>query len=420
MPSYKKIVISFFFTVILCSNINAAKIYEYEDRDILFAIEYENLNDYLRAKNTYLRLFENTKNSEYLLKYLRISLFRSEFKDAKKFSLKYLDKKSSDYEQVLRVYIISLINLKEFNTALKYSKDLLKENKSSLNYEIVANVYFAKREFLNAVKYFESAYIENNSSEVLFNLVNILYAYAGQKQKAISYLETHIRLFGDDYLISSKLLSIYQEQNNLNGIISVLKRMYRTLEDNENYSKKRTFQLLVSYLEKKDLKLAIEFLEKEDSDDKKLFNLYKRNHNFKKALKLANKIYKKESNIDYLAQIAILEFELAKNKKRVLSSVIKKFEDVLSVLNNHIYQNYLGYILIEYTSDAKKGLTYINKALEQAPNNIAYLDSLAWGEYKLGNCKLAKKYMQKVIDVAGLDDYDIKKHWNKIKECAKK
>ena len=265
MPSYKKIVISFFFTVILCSNINAAKIYEYEDRDILYAIEYENLNDYSSAKKIYLKLFENTKNSEYLLKYLRISLYKREFLDAKKYSLKYLNKKSINYEQVLRVYIVSLINLKEFNTALKYSKDLLKENKSALNYEIVANVYFAKREFLNAVKYFESAYIENNSSEVLFNLVNVLYAYAAQKEKAISYLETHIRLFGDDYLISSKLLSIYQEQNNLNGIISVLKRMYRTLEDNENYSKKRTFQLLVSYLEQKDLNLAIEFLQKEDS-----------------------------------------------------------------------------------------------------------------------------------------------------------
>ncbi len=79
-----------------------------------------------------------------------------------------------------------------------------------------------------------------------------------------------------------------------------------------------------------------------------------------------------------------------KIKKTVLKSVIKKFEDVLTVLDNHVYQNYLGYILIDFDVDINKGgLDFVNKALEKAPpNNLAYIDSLAWGgQYKLKQCK---------------------------------
>ena len=99
--------------------------------------------------------------------------------------------------------------------------------------------------------------------------------------------------------------------------------------------------------------------------------------------------------------------------------MIEKFEKVLRVLDNHVYQNYLGYILIEYDKDIKRGLMYVNKALLQAPKNVAYLDSLAWGEYKLGRCKKAKEHMQEVINEVGEDDLEIKHHWKKIKECLK-
>lgn len=71
---------------------------------------------------------------------------------------------------------------------------------------------------------------------------------------------------------------------------------------------------------------------------------------------MAKELYAKTANIDYLAQIAMLEFESAKNKKDVLKSVIKKFNDVLTVLDNHIYQNYLGYLLIDFDVDIKGSL----------------------------------------------------------------
>ena len=60
------------------------------------------------------------------------------------------------------------------------------------------------------------------------------------------------------------------------------------------------------------------------------------------------------------------------------------------------------------------------KALEKDSSNIAYIDTLAWGEYKLKNCKEAFINMKKVVDEVGLDDAEIKLHWENIKECYRK
>ncbi len=59
------------------------------------------------------------------------------------------------------------------------------------------------------------------------------------------------------------------------------------------------------------------------------------------------------------------------------------------------------------------------KALKEEPNNLAYIDTLAWGEYKIKNCQEANKQMKRVVDEVGLNDEEIKLHWEKIKECKK-
>ena len=55
------------------------------------------------------------------------------------------------------------------------------------------------------------------------------------------------------------------------------------------------------------------------------------------------------------------------------------------------FLNFLGYLLIDYDIDVKEGVGHIKKALEISPLNPAYLDSLAWGYYKLKDCVSAKQ-----------------------------
>jgi len=416
---YKRYLVIFVFITSLLSN-ELDKNFN-EDLYILYALEYEKQGKTNESRILYEKLFENTKNYEYFIKYLRASLATGNFKDIIKKVQPHLNKDIDEQELILRIYCVSLLNLNETDKAMVVAQRLLKEYKSALNYEVLANVYFVKKDYEKAASYFESSYSMNNDSNTLFNLVNVLYAYLNKKPEALAYLETHVRLYGCDSIVCSKLVSIYQEQNNIDGIISVLKRSYQANKDNGNEEMAtKTYKFLITYLEKKDINEAILFLEKEKIDDEKLIALYKRVNKPLKALKLVRKLYKEDGNIDYLAQIAILEFETAKDKRKVLNKVIKKFNDVLTVLDNHVYQNYLGYLLIDYDIDVKKGLKYVESALEKAPNNIAYIDSQAWAYYKLNNCVEAYRLMKRVVDEVGLSEAEIRLHWNKIKECSKK
>lgn len=110
---------------------------------------------------------------------------------------------------------------------------------------------------------------------------------------------------------------------------------------------------------------------------------------------------------------------MAEDKRKVLNSVIAKFEKVIEHIDNHIYENYLAYILIDFNINVSKGVTLVKKALKEEPNNLAYIDTLAWGQYKLKNCQEANKQMKRVVDEVGLNDEEIKLHWEKIKECKK-
>lgn len=391
-----------------------------EDLYIVYALEYERLREVNNAREVYLKLYEKTAKTEYLVKFLKISLSTKNFMDVKRVASKYLNSNMKNNEIVLRIYCVALLNLREHDEALKIGQKLIKKYDTAINYDVVGNVYFVIKQYKKAKEYFESAYVLSKNSSSLFNLVNIQYAYLNKKDEAIAYLETHIRLYGCDYLVCTKLISFYQEQNDLDGAISILKRAYKEFKEQEQYTNmQKIYNLLISYLEKRDIKEAIEFLEKNATDDIRLLSLYRRTNEIDKSLALVRKLYKQDGNIELLAQIAILEFENAKDKKKILPSVIKKFEDVLNVLDNHVYQNYLGYILIDFDLDINRGIELINKALEKAPNNAAYIDSLAWGQYKLNDCESAYKNMIKVVNEVGLVDEEIKLHWKKIKECNK-
>jgi len=426
VSSYKSLIFSFILLFIAgCSSKHEIaidkKVFEDEDKLIVHALEYERSGNFNNSKRIYEELYEYTKRYNYLLKAAKINLKTKDYVKAKELSKKNIKHFKHKEEELTRIYIASLIGLKEYDKALLTAKELLKKYNNSLNYETVANVYYMIKDYKNSIKYFESAYASNANAKTLLNLVNILYTYLNQKEKAISYLETHSRLYECNFEVCSRLLIIYQEQKNIDGMISVLKRSFNKFKKDKNiHGQYKMTNMLLPLLEQKDIKLAIKFLEKNKLNDLKLLSLYKRTNQLKKALNLMKDLYKKTKYIDLLAQIAILEFEVAKDKRKVLKSVIKKFEDVLAVLDNHTYQNFLGYLLIDYDIDVRKGLGLVKKALKKSPNNVAYIDSLAWGQYKLKECKDALRNMKIVVDEIGLDDNEIKLHWEKIKECNKK
>ena len=262
------------------------------------------------------------------------------------------------------------------------------------------------------------AYQLTNSSNTLLTITSIQYNNLFDKENAIKRLENHIQMSGYDFNLSIQLLSFYEKLNQKEKLISLLKNMFFYYKNSENqFLLNKTKILFIQYVARDDISIAIDFLEENHEEDENLLNLYKISNQPEKAYELLDRLYRNTNNLDYLAQQAIFQFEMTNDKESILNDVIAKFEKVLENISNHVYENYLAYILIDFDIDVKKGLVLVKKALEVEPNNIAYIDTLAWGEYKIRNCKEAYIQMKRVVDEIGTDDYDIKLHWDQIQEC---
>ena len=60
------------------------------------------------------------------------------------------------------------------------------------------------------------------------------------------------------------------------------------------------------------------------------------------------------------------------------------------------YNNY-AYSLVERNEEIDYALTLAEKAIEISPNTSAYLDTIGWIHYKLGNYTIAKDFIAKAI-----------------------
>jgi tetratricopeptide (TPR) repeat protein len=65
--------------------------------------------------------------------------------------------------------------------------------------------------------------------------------------------------------------------------------------------------------------------------------------------------------------------------------------------DNAATQNYLGYMLADRGVKLDEAVTMLKKAVAFDPQNYAYLDSLAWAYFKLGQYALAEDYESKAV-----------------------
>src|SRR5258707_2863836 len=71
--------------------------------------------------------------------------------------------------------------------------------------------------------------------------------------------------------------------------------------------------------------------------------------------------------------------------------------------SNSMALNYLGYMLADRNSHLEEALTLIKKALDLDPHNIAYLDSLGWTYFRLGNYDQAEENLRRAADKTPTD-----------------
>jgi len=387
-----------------------------EDAYIMFALRAEQIRDYKSAALFFNKLYKESSKKEYLYRALSNKLSAKEYESVVQ-KVDTLTQNALEDAKLIRLKIIALVELGRLNEAKALAIRLANKTKEADDYLLTSDVYIKKKEFDMAVKYLNSAYAQEYNEKILDKMAIILYVNLDRKKDAIAYLETHTRVNGCSKLICNRLIGIYSNENNIDGLLSTYKRLYN-VEKNEKIAKK----IIQIYGYKRDYIQLINFLEQAGADDDVLLQLYITGKNYEKAYKLADKLYEKSADINYLGQSAIYEYENSGKKisQTTLKDVIKKLEKVALQTQEPLYYNYLGYILIDHEVDVKKGMEYVQKVLKENPESAYYLDSLAWGYYKLGQCKEAKKVIEKVLILEGGDNEEVLEHVKVIDKCLKK
>jgi tetratricopeptide (TPR) repeat protein len=141
---------------------------------------------------------------------------------------------------------------------------------------------------------------------------------------------------------------------------------------------------------------------KDSADDRETYislsNIYSRLKRWKDAedaLAKADKLSVKPEEKQYIFFLQGAMYE--RQKKYDLAE--QMFRQVLQQdPNNTMTLNYLGYMLADHNMRLEEALNLIKKALNLDPQNGAYLDSLGWAYFKLGNYDLAEENLRKAAE----------------------
>lgn len=393
----------------------AVKVFEQEDAFILYALRAEQLKDFNTSAEIFYTLYEKSDKKEYLYRSLQNDLVASNNERVVQRADAVLKRSVEDFT-LLRLKAIALIQMQKLEDARDIVTKLVEKNKVLDDYILLSDIYVKLEKFDMSIKYLESAYAHDYNEKVLDRMSIVLYVNLQRKKDAIARLETHTRTHGCSELICTRLLGFYSNENNIDGLLSTYLRLY-ILTPNEEVAKK----IVQIYSYKKEYVKMMNFLEENATDDATLLQLYSNMKNYKKAFALADKLYAATGEAEYLGQSAIYEYESAANKsdKELLKRVAKKFAEVIRVNKNPLYLNYYGFILIDHDVNIEEGIKHVQLALETEPDSIYYLDSLAWGYYKLGKCKEADEIMKNIISQESENDPEVIHHAQEIEKCLK-
>lgn len=105
-----------------------------------------------------------------------------------------------------------------------------------------------------------------------------------------------------------------------------------------------------------------------------------------------------------------IRFDLAAALERSgrWEAAVEEFRALLAAEpDNAAALNYLGYMFAERNRNLDEARAMVGKAVELEPTSGAYLDSLGWVHFRLGDLDLAEKYL---LEAVGLEPFDATLH----------
>ena len=415
-----------FFAVFLVSCAKKEPILQnYEKIDINVSFDYKALQaldafhsgDEVRALNLFYDLYKSTNNKICAKEAFRLAFLLGDFRTSElENELNNLAKSDND---ALRLLLSYYVNNKKLNQAKLGALKLIKtEPKNAINYSILGTIYALEKNNKKAFENFKKAY-ELESNEVnLLKLFDVLENFLKERNLGLKYLQNWLSKNGYKKQPCELLLGMYVIENNPNKMLATYENLYKNTGDARFLN-----DALSILLHKQDYKRAQNLLEIYGFNNEILLEIYAYLKLFDKAYLLSKNLYEKSGDASYKAEMAMFAYEKSrKNTSQAkLNEIIELFEAGVYKANKAVFYNYYGYLLIDHNINHKKGLDLVLKAYKLEPKANYIIDSVAWGYYKLKDCKKAKEWMDKITnDVDFMNQDEAKEHKIAIDQCLNK
>ncbi len=248
---------------------------------------------------------------------------------------------------------------------------------------------------------------ERSNRSVFMERLGSIYREAGRNQLAIETFRKMLEL-GDDGAERgySQIIDTYREDKQWNQATAIAQEATKALPKDRPMRLVLAGQLADNGHADEGINMAKSEL-KGGNDDRDVYlalsQIYARLRRWSdaedalnKADALTNKAEDKQ--YDYFLRGSYYE------RQKKYDPAEEMFRKVLaSDPRNAMALNYLGYMLADRGVRLDEGLNYIKKAVQQEPQNGAYLDSLGWVYYKMGNYEMSEATLRKALEHIGND-----------------
>lgn len=410
----KKILFVLFCMLCLWGEVN-------EDDMVNEALNAIELKQYAQARDLYLLLYEESGKIEYLRESILVSAYLNDPQGTINLILSF-QKKNKDYDlEIEKVLADSYLRLGDVkNSIITIEKIKTKEN-SPLVHEILGNLYYQSNRIEDALMELNKAYDESHSERSLEKLISI-YSNTQNNERIGDLLNTHLEKYGCSQDLCKRSIEFYVKTKQISRVERLLKRIEEQSPTIQNAT-----NLIAVYAYSKKYDEAIEVAKKYPLNRSILLELYVGKGGFAQASAQAKLIYDESKNPEMLILSEIYRFELIQKNpsKEDLKSMIANLKEGIAQLKKEEkapqglpeYLNFLGYLMIDYDLDIKGGMKYVQEALDQSPNSYEFLDSLAWGYYKLGDCQKAKELFSKIPQSKISELNELKDHQKTLLNC---
>ena len=243
---------------------------------------------------------------------------------------------------------------------------------------------------------------EKNNRAIFLERLGSVYHEQNKVDEAIAAYQKMIELGGDSALRGyQNQVDVYRDAKMFDKALAVSRKAVEANPKDQDLKLMLAGELVDEGKEEEGISMARGLISNGPDNQKvwlALGQIYTRIHRWKEAEEALNKATtittKKDDNIYLL----FLKGGLAERQKHY-EPAEQYFRQALQLdANNAMVLNYLGYMLADKGTRLPEALKMIRKAVELEPMNGAYLDSLGWAYFKLGQYELAEENLRQAVE----------------------